>query len=388
MFNFNDDDNPWAQPDDSSKPSSSGSSKPPQSKKPSNSSGKKKPNLDDIVVRFQDRLKDMNRGGQSPGGGFTPPPVAPKSIFIVAALAFMGLWLFEGFFRVQEGELAIVLRFGKMNRTVMPGLRYRLPYPFEDHIVKKVEVLNKIDSVTKEGPNRNQGDNGEQTLILSGDENMVHTNYTVLWKIRDIQDYVFSAREPESTIRVAAESAIREVIGQTTARSALTEGRDKIGTQAQELLQKILDNYKLGIQIVSVQLQRVEPPLQVIKAFNDMQASLVDADRMRNEAEAYQNDKVPRARGDAQKIIQDSEAYQQETILLAQGDAARFKSILDAAGQNKEIARILMYSKIVPQLLAKSPKTVVDGKVGSGVMPYYNLGSSGVKASTKGTNHD
>jgi membrane protease subunit HflK len=383
MFLNDDDENPWAADDE----------QPPKPRKRQEKRGEPprspenrnvNPNgFDDIIIKLQDRFKKMNKSGKG-----TPPipPVPSKGMLVTAGVAALALWLGSGFYRVQEGELALVLRFGKMNRISEAGLRYRLPYPFENEIIRKVAVLNKIDGGLNEASPRTAADNVEQTLILTGDENMVHTNYTVLWKIHDIAHYVFTARDPETTIRMAAESAIREVIGQTTARSALTEGRDKIGTNAQELLQKILDSYNLGVQIVSVQLQRVEPPAQVIKAFNDMQASLVDADRMKNEAEAYQNDKIPRARGEAQKIVQDAAGYREQTILNAQGDAARFNAIANAAGHNRDIARILLFSKTVPQLLAKAPKTVVDGKVGQGAVPFYNLQNQSPIKFKKGEN--
>jgi membrane protease subunit HflK len=210
---------------------------------------------------------------------------------------------------------------------------------------------------------------------------MVYTNYTVLWKIRDLGEFLFAAREPESTIRVAAESAMREVLGQTTARLALTDGRGTIGTKSQELLQKILDSYKLGVQIVSVQLQRVEPPAQVIQAFNDMQASLVDGDRLKNEAEAYHSDILPRARGEAEKILQDSEAYRQEIVSQAEGEAARFNAIYASYRLNPKVTSTRLYFDTLQKVLKKNSKTIVDGKVGSGVMPYLNL-QNGKKTQT------
>jgi membrane protease subunit HflK len=230
----------------------------------------------------------------------------------------------------------------------------------------------------------------EQNLILTGDENMVHTNYTVLWKIKDIAEFIFTMRDPESTIRVAAESSIREVLGQTTARLALTQGRETIGAKSQELLQKILDTYKAGVQIVSVQLQRVEPPIQVVQAFNDMQASLVDADRLRNEAEAYRNDTIPRTRGKAAKIVREAEAYQQQVIAQAKGEVSRFNAILSAYRLNPEITVRRHYLETMEKVLAQASKTIVGAGVagakgGNGVVPYINLQphKKGVLAGTK-----
>lgn len=327
--------------------------------------------LDDLIEKIQSAFKSRGNGG--PPSGFPPSSFAPKmgiALFTVGALV---IWFGTGFFRVQEGEVAVVLRFGEINRTSSPGLRYRLPSPIETEIVKKVAVLNKIDGGIRADTNRNASDAMEQNLILTGDENMVHTNYTVLWKIKDVAEFLFTARDPESTIRVAAESSIREILGQTTARLALTEGRETIGVHAQELLQKILDMYKMGVQIVSVQLQRVEPPVQVIQAFNDMQASLVDADRLRNEAEAYRNDIVPRARGEAEKIIQDAEGYQQQIVAQAEGDASRFNAVLTSYKLHPEVTMKRAYFDTMQQVLKRANKTIVDGKTSSGIVPYFNL---------------
>ncbi len=323
--------------------------------------------LDDLIEKIQLSFKNRGTGGpSSPGNG-------PKiGVFV---LVFVGLivWLSTGFYRVQEGEVAVVLRFGEMIRTASPGLQYRLPSPIETEIIKKVAVLNKIDGGIRSDTTKNAADAMEQNLILTGDENMVHTNYTVLWKIKDVAEFLFTAREPEATIRVAAESSIREILGQTTARLALTEGRETIGTHAQELLQKILDMYKMGVQIVSVQLQRVEPPAQVIQAFNDMQASLVDADRLRNEAEAYRNDIIPRARGEAEKIIQDAEAYQQQVVAQAEGNASRFNAVLTSYKLHPEVTLKRAYFDTMQQVLKRVNKTIVDGKTAAGIVPYFNL---------------
>lgn len=379
-FNEQDDpDNPWAAP--KNEPTKSSTKRPKKEKdepvpitqvrRNKNSEGKSSGNLvDDLFDLLQEGVRKKGNGGGNKQG-----PSAPKlnkGVFFIGAIVCAVLWLGSGFFRVQEGELAAVLRFGKMVRISQPGLQYRLPAPFEREIIRKVDVLNKIDSVLKQEKGQ-QSENQEQSLILTGDENMVYTNYTVLWKIRDLGEFLFTARDPEATIRVAAESAMREVLGQTTARLALTDGRGTIGTKAQELLQKILDVYKLGVQIVSVQLQRVEPPVQVIQAFNDMQASLVDGDRLRNEAEAYHSDILPRARGEAEKIIQDAEAYRQEVVAKAEGEANRFNAIYTSYRLNPKVTIMRHYFDTIEKVLKKNPKTIVDSKIGAGVMPYLNL---------------
>lgn len=333
--------------------------------------------IDDLMDKVQSFWRKENKknsekvlfkGNNPRGFGF----------FVISAiLLLVGVWLFSGFFRVQEGELALVLRFGKLNRISHPGLRYRLPEPIETEIIRNVAVLNKIDGGLKSDSGRSS-ESQEQNLILTGDENMVHTNYTVLWKIKDISDFIFIMRDPENTIRVAAESAIREVLGQTTARLALTEGRETIGAKSQDLLQRILDNYKAGVQIVSVQLQRVEPPMQVVQAFNDMQASLVDADRLRNEAEAYRNDKIPRARGKAKEIVKAAEAYQQQVVAQTKGEIARFNAFASAYHRHPEVTLKRHYFETMQKVLNHSNKTIISsnlagGKGNNSIIPYLNL---------------
>lgn len=360
MNTYFDDDNPWGK----ASPPKNNDDKIRDFKKPSSSNNGPNTSFDDLAKKFRDQFGGGSGGGNN--GGL--PNLSPfKNAFIIAPLLILGMWLASGFYRVQEGEQAVVLRFGKVANTSGAGLRYRLPYPFEMELICKVGVVNKIDG------NVSTGKDEDQTLILTGDENMVHTNYTVQWKVKDVNEYLFTARNPDDTIRVAAESVIRQVIGQTTARLALTEGRENIGTQAQELLQKILDGYKLGVNVINFQLQSVTPPAQVIEAFNDMQASLVDADRLRNEAESYRNDIIPRARGEAEKIKQEAEAYKQQIVAKAKGEALRFEAVLEGYRNNKDVTTRRYYLEAMQQVLAKANKTIIDSSVGNGVMPYMNL---------------
>lgn len=331
-------------------------------------------NVDDIIDNIQDRIRKIMTGGGSGGGGGLKGN-SPKGNWGMVTLLGAGavvLWLGTGLFRVQEGEVGVVLRFGEMVRTTLPGLQYHLPAPFESVIVQKVAVLNTIDGGMKTEKN---GDSAEATLILTGDENMVHTNYTVLWKIKDVSEYLFTTRNPDETIRVAAESVVREVIGQTTARLALTEGRGKIEARAQEILQKLLDQYKMGIQIVSIQLQNVAPPHQVVDAFNDLQASLVNADQSRNEAEAYRNEIIPRAEGQAAQIANEATAYSQRKIAEAEGEAIRFTQVLQAYEAHPKITLKRYYLESMRDVLSKTSKVILDIKaIGKGgILPYLPL---------------
>ena len=228
-----DNENPWDVKGDNAN-----SSKKPKKTEDSGPFGRgnssnQTPEFSNIINEFQRRFKETRASG---GGGAGLPPQSQWVVFAgIFGLIFL-VWAASGFYKVEEGAIAVVLRFGKMVRTAQPGLRYRLPSPIEHEIVKKVAVVNQIDS------NAHDGDT-DQSLILTGDENMVLTNYTIMWKISDITNYLFMVRNPEATIKAAAESALREIIGQTTAVKALTDDRDLIGNQIQDLLQKILDNY-------------------------------------------------------------------------------------------------------------------------------------------------
>lgn len=317
---------------------------------------------DDIFNELQKRFRKAfgSGGGSSPSSPFL-------TLGIVLGVV-IGIWFVLGFFRVQEGEVGVVMRFGENVRIVGPGLRYHLPIPIENVIVQKVATVNRIDGGLRTDGKNNEN---EQALTLTADENMVMISYSVQWRIKDVSEYLFTARDPEGIIIVAAESAIREIIGQAQARQALTEGREAISQKAQELLQKILDSYNLGVQIISFQLQRVEAPPQVIESFNDVQASLVDADRLRNEAEAYKNQIVPVARGNAERITQEAQAYAQKTLAEAEGEAARFNLVHEAYAKNKGVTLNRHYYDTMTRVLKSSPnKVIIDPKVGKDLIPY------------------
>lgn len=325
-------------------------------------SGQQSSEFSKVFEEFQKKLKQKK--GQS-GGGL--PPQNQLKVFAGISVFIVLVWLASGFYRVQEGEIAVILRFGEFVRTAHPGLRYHLPSPIEHEVIKNVAVVNKIDS------RHTQDGESDQSLILTGDENMVLTNYTVLWKIKDITQYLFIVRNPDATISAAAESALREIVGQTTARLALTEGREKIGAQCQDLLQRILDSYNAGVQILSFQLQRVEPPAQVVEAFNDMQASLVDADRLSNEAQSYSNDILPKARGQAESILRNAEAYATEVVEKAKGETTRFTQVLKSNQKNPRVARIRMHREVLDQLMKDANVTVVDHDLSRSLQNYNQL---------------
>lgn len=335
--------------------------------------------LNDFIHQFtQGSSKSNGSHSSSPfqshgnGNGPTAPHVSGKS-FIILGLIALGIWLSSGIFRVQETDLAVVTRLGKLHSIVGPGLQYCLPYPIDAVTIKNVSANNVMNSTDRLAITRAAGDKNDQTLVLTGDENIIHISYTVTWKIKDLPQYLFNMCNPDSTILAATESIIREVIGQTHALAALTEERKDISHKATALLQKALDQYQVGVSVMQVQLQKVEPPVEVIEAFNDMQASLTDGDGLRIKAEAYKSEIVPKARGDAAKAIQEAEGYAQQVVAKAQGEADRFKFVYTEYRKNPEVAKKRLYVEAMEQILSKAQKTIIDAKAAPGIVPYVNL---------------
>jgi modulator of FtsH protease HflK len=331
--------------------------------------GPRPPNFEDLLRRGQDRLR---RG--FPGGFGVGPGIA----IVVAALIV--LWLASGFYRVLPDEVGVVLRFGAYNRTTGPGLNYHLPAPIEKVLLPSVTRVNRTeigyrsaDNLTSRNPAAAQVP--QEALMLTGDENIVDINFTVFWVINNAQDYLFSIRAPDATVKSAAESAMREIVGETPIAEALAEGRGKIETETQKLLQSILDSYNAGIEITQVQLQKVDPPGPVIDAFRDVQRALADRARLRNVADAYRNNILPRARGDAVKIRQEAEAYRLASIARAQGDAARFDSVYAAYKASQDVTLRRLYIETMEDILEHSRKVILDKSVGggTGVLPYLAL---------------
>jgi modulator of FtsH protease HflK len=281
-------------------------------------------------------------------------------------------WLSTALYRVQPDEKGVVLRLGKWVETTGPGLHVHLPYPTDSVLLPKVTQVNQIQlsvgasAVTSGGqPNR-----GRQ--MLTGDENIVEADCTVFWKIRDPGQFLFKVDNPELAVRIAAEGALRDVISRTPIQAAMSDKRQQIADETLALLQSLLDDEHAGVEITQVQLQRVEPPLAVIDAFNDVQRARADQERARNEAEAYANDILPRARGDAERIRQEAEAYKVQVIDLAQGEADAFVPILKSYEAAKDVTAWRLYVESVEEMLKKASKVVVDtsGKGMSSVVPY------------------
>lgn len=343
---------------------------PPQGNNSNNSGrgGGKPPEVDQFIRDFQDKFRRFF----SPNGNNNFKTV---TLVIIGLLAF---WLINGFYKIDPDEQGVILRFGKFNRTSDPGLNYRLPSPIESLVVQKVTRINRIEvgfrSTSRLGKSSTPQYLSEESLMLTGDENIVDINFEVQWKISDMQKFIFNLRDPEDTVKSAAESAMREIIGRTQIASALAEGRSSIELQTQQLLQKILNNYDAGVEIVTVKMLKVDPPSAVIDAFRDVQTARADKERAQNEAKSYSNDIIPRAKGDAEKIILDAEAYKKEIIARSQGDAQRFISVYDKYKNSKDVTKKRLYLETMEHILKGMNKVIIDNDGKSqGIVPYLPL---------------
>jgi len=332
--------------------------------------GQRPPDFEDVIRKGQERLKKIFPGGSGTGGGF-----GGRGILLVIAV-LVGIWFLSGFYRVQTDQQGVVLRFGAWVNTTQPGLNWHLPYPIETVLTPSVEKISQINIGFRSlGTNASgsQRDVEEESLMLTGDQNIIDIDFSVQWKIQDAGRFLFNIRDPEGTVKIAAESAMREVIGRTDIQPALTEARAEIEAKTRDLLQQILNNYQAGILITGLKLQNVQPPPQVVDAFNDVQRALQDRDRLRNQAQAYRNDIIPKARGQAQKMIQEAEAYRERLINEAQGEAQRFNQVFEAYKQNPEVTKRRMYLETMQNIFARTDKVLMDSDSASGTLPYLPL---------------
>lgn len=325
------------------------------------------PDIENMLRQAQERF----RGGGKRGGGGGASGMPPHRAVMMGLIVLMLFWLSSGFYRVNPGENAVLLTFGKWTSTRgEPGLGYRLPWPIQNAVKLDVAFDRRIE-VGFRGDNRSAV--AQESLMLTGDENIIDIKFVVLWRVSDAGNYLFKLVAPEATLKKVAESSMREVVGRTQIQRALTEARGEIEVQTKELMQRILDEYEAGIVINNVQLLQVDPPQQVVDAFNDVQRARADRERLRNEAETYRNDIVPRARGEAQKLLQDGEAYKESVTSRATGDAERFLSIYKAYAQAKDVTQKRLYIETMQDILSKSRKIIVGDDKGIPVLPYMQL---------------
>ncbi|MCZ6664714.1 MAG: FtsH protease activity modulator HflK [Gammaproteobacteria bacterium] len=330
--------------------------------------GKQPPDLEALLRKGQDSVRRLIPGG---AGG-----ILGLLIIIVLALA---VWLGSGFYTVQTDEQGVELVFGEWVTTTLPGLNYNWPAPIGQVYTPKVTKVNRVEVGVRSGVDTGRSTIQRQmlseSLMLTGDENIIDINFVVLWVIKDAGQYLFNIREPALTVKVVAESVMREVIGKTPIAFALAEGRRQVESQTFDLLQQVLDEYGSGIQINQVQLQKVDPPEAVIAAFRDVQAARADKERSINEAQAYANSILPRARGEAARIEREAEAYQKEVVARSQGDAERFLSVYNSYVLAKDVTIRRIYLETMQGILTGMNKVIIDSSGGGtqGVLPYLPL---------------
>jgi len=344
--------------------------------------GPRPPDLEDLLRRGQDRLQSILPGGHMSMMGVL--------LIIVAGLAIWGL---SGFFRVQSEELGVVLRFGKHVRTVQPGLNYHLPYPIETVLLPKalrvstisIGTATVVDSSRRARASRSVP---EESLMLTGDENIVDVDFAVLWRIKPdgVGDFLFNIQNPEGTVKAVAESAMRDVIGRNEIQPILTGARTTTESAVQEMMQKILDGYGAGVLVQQVQLQKVDPPQQVIDAFRDVQAARADLERLQNEAQTYANRVIPDARGRAAQIIQNAEGYKEQAVAEAKGQSARFLKVYEEYRKAPDVTRQRIYLETMERVLGNAEKLVMDPGAGQGVVPYLPLNELSPRRSAPAAN--
>ena len=325
-----------------------------------------RPNPPDFDKVIND-LKN-NFGGKMPGGG------SSRRLILLGLIILMGLWAATGFYRVNPQQQGVVLRFGEWIRTTGPGLHYHLPFPIEQVLTPDVTRDNRLEIGFRDvaGSSATRRDITDESLMITGDENIVDIDFVVFWRISDAGEYLFNLADPDETIKVAAEAVMREIIGQTAIQTALTEGRQNVQFAVREKLQELLDDYRAGVRVREVQLLAVDPPSDVIDAFNDVQRARQDRDRLKNQAEAFRNDIVPRARGQAAQLIAEAEAYREEVMNRAKGDASRFDQVFSAYEANKDVTRERIYIETIEEVFGNIEKIIID-EDGQSVVPYLPL---------------
>jgi membrane protease subunit HflK len=329
------------------------------------------PDLDALINRLQAYIRSFLGGG-----GRRSRFTGGRGLALIG-IAVVALWLASGIYRVEPDEQGVVLQFGAFNRTTLPGLRYHLPWPIEQALTPAVTRINRIEIGYRSSGQIDSGNQGgrnvlEESLMLTGDENIIDINFTVFWKISNAVAYLFNTRNQPTIVKAVAESSMREVIGRTPIQPALTELRAQIETDVLHQTQQILDNYKLGVEITQVQLQKVDPPAEVVESFLDVQRANTDAERIRNEAQAYANDIVPRARGDAARIVAEGQGARQASIAQATGQTQRFLSVLAQYQLAKDVTLQRMYIETMQDVLTHSGALVVDDRL-KGLVPFLPL---------------
>ena len=334
--------------------------------------GGQPPDLEEMLKRSQDRMKQVMGGGSGVPGWL---------MFLGAMAALLFVVWHAFFFQVRPNEQGIVMRFGAFHHWAEPGLQFRLPYPIEEVKLLEVTTTNQIEvglrSAIYNG-DRRMGRGGtqdvpEESLMLTGDENIVDIDFVVQWFIDRADHYLFNIQDPDQTVKDVAESAMREIIGKSKVGDVLAPGREPIEAAAKQLMQNTLDSYGAGVKISQVKIQQAQAPAEVRAAFDDVISAIQDRDRAQNEARAYSNKVIPEARGEAQGILQKAQAYKEQTVAEATGQTSRFNSVYEQYKKAPEITRKRMFLETMERVLGSADKIIIDSKGGQGVVPYLPL---------------
>jgi modulator of FtsH protease HflK len=401
MFNLN--DPRWGRDDDKSSPEASDAprdapshgSKPEGRQQPSQGRGPQPsgpPDLDELWRDFNRKLGQMfgGKGGSEPPSGGSGGPGMPaflNNLGVGVIVAAAGLvWMGTGFFIVQEGQQAVITQFGKYHSTVGAGFNWRLPYPVQRHELVYVSQIRSVD-IGRDNVIKATG--LRESAMLTEDENIVEIKFAVQYRLSDARAYLFESRNPTEAVVQSAETAVREVVGKMKMDSALAEERDQIAPRVREKMQTILDRYKVGIEVVGINLQQggVRPPEQVQAAFDDVLKAGQERERAKNEAQAYANDVVPRAVGAASRLKEEADAYRERIVAQAEGDAQRFKTILPEYQKAPQVMRDRMYTDTMQQIYSNVTKVLVDSKQGSNMLylPLDKIMQQVTQAATSAT---
>ena len=334
--------------------------------------GKKRPSANKPAsqARSGDIPPPSQRGGGSGGGGGTPSfeftnPFGSKASILLAAGGIFFVWVCSGFFIIQEGQAGVVMTFGKYDYTAKPGINWRMPWPIQtDETVN----LSGVRSVEVGRPVLIKATNQKDSSMLTEDENIIDVRFAVQYRLKDPTDYLFNNRDSDGAVIQAAETAVREIVARSKMDTVLYEGREKIGVDLANSIQKILDSYKTGIYVTSVTVQNVQPPEQVQAAFDDAVKAGQDQERLKSEGQAYANDIIPRAKGTGARLIQEAEGYKARVVATAEGDATRFKQILVEYAKAPQVTRDRMYIDSMREMYSNVTKVLVDTSKGNSLL--------------------
>lgn len=334
-------------------------------KKNENKGADSPPDLDqiwrDAVQRWNALLSGKN--GSAPQGGGSDSGM--RGAGLVAAL-IAGVWLVSGVFIVQEGQTAVITTFGKFTGTASPGMNWRIPYPVQQH---EIVNLSKVRTIEVGYRSSSKSKQPREALMLTDDENIVDVQFAVQYKLKSASEFLFNNRDQdEDLIRQVAETAVREVVGKNKMDFVLYEGRDKVSLDVAALMQQILERYQAGILVTNVTMQGVQPPEQVQAAFDDAVKAGQDKERQKNEGQAYANEVIPKAKGEASRIIQEAEGYRAKVVANAEGNASRFKQVLAEYQKAPAVTRDRMYLETMQQIFASTSKVMMDSKSGNNMV--------------------